>query len=134
MHRTKTILAGFLALACVASDASAQSLRSYDCQVARKFRSDGTEYSGRELEQWQFSVRVIESAEGVILQRCSFTSAEARVTCDSYRADHVELDAQIGARKYYYFRGQFDLQIFSDGTFLENNGRGSVALGSCSVQ
>ena len=36
-------------------------------------------------------------------------------------------------KKYYVFRSQFDVQVFSDLSFLENNGRGDIAYGKCEV-
>jgi len=39
---------------------------------------------------------------------------------------------QIGhIAKYYYFDGQFDVQIFPNLSFIENNGRGDIAFGKC---
>ncbi|MDX2274219.1 MAG: hypothetical protein NW206_02115 [Hyphomonadaceae bacterium] len=110
--------------------AAAQQLATYDCPVTRKTDSDGRIYSSEELARWQFAVRVIEGPT-TIIQRCSFSSIAVRVTCDSYTSDRIERDASVGVQKFYYFRGQYDVQIFSDGTFIENNGRGGIAFGRC---
>lgn len=110
--------------------ANAQQLNTYDCPVARKVESDGRHYPAEELAQSQFAVRIVEGST-TIIQRCSLSSIAGRVTCDSYTADRIETDAFVGVRKFYYFRGQYDVQIFRDGTFIENNGRGSIAFGRC---
>ena len=39
---------------------------------------------------------------------------------------------QVGhIAKYYYFDGQFGVQIFSGLSFIENKGRGDIAFGKC---
>jgi hypothetical protein len=114
--------------------AHGQALRAYDCPVTRKMNAEGHEYTAAELARSQFSVRVVETSGGALLQRCSFAPSAGRITCDSYTADHVEVDPHVGVRKYYFFRGQFDLQIFVDGSFIENNGRGDIAFGRCTTQ
>jgi len=35
--------------------------------------------------------------------------------------------------KLYHFSSQFDVQIFSDKSFVENNGGASVSYGTCKV-
>jgi hypothetical protein len=35
---------------------------------------------------------------------------------------------------YYLVRGQFDIQVFNDLSFVENNGRWGVAWGRCAVE
>ena len=60
-----------------------------------------------------------------------FSLSAQRDTCDTYEVDRVETDRFTGIAKYYYFRGQFDLQVFPDGAFVENNGRGLVSFGHC---
>jgi len=47
--------------------------------------------------------------------------------------DHESTDKFASARKLYFFDGQFDLQIFRDGRFVENNGRGTISFGECLV-
>lgn len=123
-------LAIFAATLCIVEAATAQQLTTYDCSVTRKTDSEGRAYSSEQLERWQFAVRIVEGAT-TIIQRCSFSTVAGRVTCDSYTADRIETDAFVGVRKFYYFQGQYDLQIFPNGTFVENNGRGSIAFGDC---
>jgi len=45
--------------------------------------------------------------------------------------DKIVLDENARIRKYYLFRSQFDVQLYPDSSFIENNGRGSVAYGKC---
>ncbi len=53
------------------------------------------------------------------------------MTCDRYEVDKVVLDEVARIKKYYVFSSQFDVQLYSDGRFIENNGRGTVAYGTC---
>ena len=55
------------------------------------------------------------------------------VTCDRYEVDKIMFDANAKIKKFYLFGSQADVQIFSDLSFVENNGRGSVAYGKCRV-
>lgn len=89
-------------------------------------------YNEEKLSQSQFAVIVRDRGDvGTEVGRCSFVSTEGRVTCDFYPVDFVSRDTATGHRKYYYLRGQFDVQVFETGDFVENNGRGSIATGRC---
>lgn len=100
------------------------------CTVTSK-ASLARRYSQDELARLKFSVRLVGSAQTVRVERCSFAPSAGRVTCDSYTVDRIDKDPIVGHRKYYVFRPQYDLQIFADMSFLENNGRGDVSLGTC---
>jgi hypothetical protein len=100
------------------------------CEVTRKVHPSGT-YSDEHVKRAQFSVRIEETTSGAKLSRCSFIQSEQQVTCDAYNVDRVEYDPIPRIKKFYVFRGQFDVQLFPDMTFIENNGRGSVAFGKC---
>ena len=104
----------------------------YDCKVAKKVDTAAT-YTARQLEKGQFSVKIEDSSGGAFVSRCSFTDSANKVTCDRYQVDRVEFDEKVKIKKYYVFRSQFDVQIFSDLSFVENNGRGGVGYGQCRV-
>jgi hypothetical protein len=101
-----------------------------ECTVTSKF-SMGRRYSDDELARFKFTVRLVGAAQPVRVERCSFAQSAGRVTCDGYTVDRIERDAAVGHRKYYVFRSQYDLQVFADMKFIENNGRGDVAVGAC---
>lgn len=104
----------------------------YRCEVNRKVDETHT-YTDAELERAKFSVIVRDVDGSAKISRCSFASLQGRVTCDDYRVAHIAVDPNIGARKYYVFDSQFDVQVFRDLSFVENNGRGSVSFGSCKM-
>ena len=58
---------------------------------------------------------------------------EKKVTCDDYPISFIASDPHVGHKKYYVFRSQFDVQIFSSLLFVENNGRGTISFGKCKV-
>jgi hypothetical protein len=90
------------------------------------------QYSKTELERMQFSVIIRDDGDaGSRVARCSFQESVNDVTCDTYDVDYVARDQYVGHKKYYFFQGQFDVQVFADKTFVENNGRGSFAYGYC---
>ena len=99
----------------------------YKCAVTKKLGAEHN-YTAADLNKWQFSVRVKDYGDKAILSRCSFSSSAGRVTCDDYEATLVNSDPTAGHKKYYYFRGHFDVQIFANLDFVENNGRGSIGF------
>ncbi len=104
----------------------------YFCPVSKKLSSEGA-YSTAQLQKWMFSVKIKHLGEAAIMSRCSFTSSAGAVTCDNYKADFIYDDPYTGHKKFYYFSGQFDVQIFDNLNFIESNGRGDIAFGKCDV-
>ena len=104
----------------------------YNCTVAKKLNWEH-EYSESELAKGQFSVVIEEHGFGTFLSRCSYVQSEDKVTCDRYEVDKVAADNNVKIKKYYVFDSHFDVQLFSNLTFIENNGRGSIAFGKCQV-
>lgn len=101
------------------------------CSVQTKIDFlSGIVYSEQQIKDMQFSV-LLNTADKTV-SRCSFVASEGKVTCDTYQFDREEKAAGfVDISKYYYFSGQFDLQVFGSGQFIENNGRGSIATGFC---
>tara|TARA_B100001093_G_C26186531_1_gene742050 strand:+ start:22 stop:405 length:384 start_codon:yes stop_codon:yes gene_type:complete len=104
----------------------------YECDITKKFDAEN-QYTASHFEKWQFSIRVKDYGDKAILSRCSFSSSAGRVTCDDYEATLVNSDPIAGHKKYYYFYGHFDVQIFANLNFVENNGRGSIGFGKCKL-
>lgn len=104
----------------------------YSCEVSRKFDSE-REYPREQISKLQFSNRVEESKDGAYISRCSFAPSAGKVTCDRYKMDQVAFDENVKIKKYYSFKSQFDFQMFPDLSFVENNGRGGISYGKCTV-
>ena len=104
----------------------------YNCNVEKKLDSERM-YTAEQVEKGQFSVKIEESGSGTFVSRCSFSPSTNRVTCDRYQGDKVMFDENLKIKKYYVFRSQFDVQLFPDLSFVENNGRGGIAYGKCRV-
>lgn len=121
------IISGGIALAPCAS---AQPNLPLLCVVEKKLDSERL-YSRADLDRFQFHVELLLEGDSVTLRRCSFAPSHGRVTCDDYTVDHVVRDPIPKIQKFYHFRSQFDVQVFSNGSFIENNGRGSIAFGKC---
>ncbi len=102
---------------------------TYDCKVTRKVGPENI-VSDNELKKWKFSIKIHDITKPE-LERCSFTPSQNRVTCDRYTVDRVETDKFVGIKKFYYFTGQFDVQLYPDMRFVENNGRGGISYGKC---
>lgn len=116
-----------VALATVPSGARGLVL---ECRVTRKLDAKRV-YAEDHLTKYRPAVRVEETTAGAKLSRCSFSPELGKETCDTYRVDRVETDSVSGHKKFYVFRSQFDVQVFSSLDFVENNGRGGVAFGTC---
>ena len=104
----------------------------YRCVVNRKVDSERN-YSDEQIRNSQFSVLIEEVQNGANLSRCSFSNEERKVTCDKYSVDHIVVDRTVKIKKYYIFKSQFDVQIYPDLAFVENNGRGGIAFGKCEL-
>lgn len=104
----------------------------YDCKVGKKVESVVT-YTAHQIEQGQFSVKIEENGGGAFVSRCSFVPSVNKITCDRYQVDKVVFDEKVKIKKYYVFRSQFDVQLFPDLSFVENNGMGGIAYGKCRV-
>ena len=102
---------------------------SYECVVTRKLDSENI-YPQSQLDQYKHSVR-IKDEKTPELERCSFTPSEKKITCERYKVDRVEVDKNVGIKKFYNFISQFDVQLYTDMRFVENNGRGGISYGKC---
>lgn len=111
----------------------------YNCNITRKI-TETIEYSPQQLSQGQFSVLIEDNKDSAFLSRCSYAYSEEKITCDRYSVDKIVSDDintlagnLVHIKKYYVFRGQFDVQLFSDLAFIENSGRGDISFGKCKV-
>ena len=109
----------------------AQAAVTYEleCYVDRKLDRQ-TEYDRASIDDMQWSVIIRHhDNEYATVSRC-----DTRAPCDEYRVEHYEFTEGVNISKYYYFQGQFDVQVFGNGRFIENNGRGTIAFGQCEVR
>lgn len=104
----------------------------YYCEATAKYDANGA-YSAEQMSKSRFATKVEERAGEVYLSRCSFSERLGKVTCDEYKVDRVEFTPNVNIKKFYVFKSQFDFQIFSNLSSIENNGRGSVQYGTCRV-
>jgi len=126
----------------------------YYCPASQKFQS-GKIHTKEEIEKWKFAVKLEESRGEAFISRCSFSYGEKKVTCDRYKVDkiiesqrikfkelspnknefpfNIEIEGFEIIKKYYYFRGQYDFQLFPNMFSVENNGRGGIQYGKCEV-
>jgi hypothetical protein len=112
--------------------ATTAAAAEYRCTVERKVNFEG-EYTAAALEKGKFSNLVEETEEGTFVSRCSFSPSQGRVTCDRYKAERVEVDRNVKIKKIYFFRSQFNLQLFPDLKFIEDNGRADISFGRCQL-
>jgi hypothetical protein len=104
----------------------------YRCKVEKKLNFENV-YSQPQIKKSQFSVIIEERAGSAFLSRCSFSPSAEKVTCDRYEVDKIVFDEHVKIKKYYVLRSHFDVQVFPDLSFVENNGRGDIAFGKCNV-
>lgn len=103
----------------------------FQCYVVKKYSSLGEE-SEENLKKYKYQSRIKEDGKKATFSRCSIETSKG-LTCDDYIVDKIEKDTNVGHKKYYYFRGQADLQIFKDLSGVENNGRGQISYLKCKV-
>ena len=128
MH--KLLIAILLTL--VSTAAIAVESKNYNCKVLRKFDKN-QQYSSAKIKEMQFSNLVEESDKEIYVSRCGFQTSVGKVTCDRYKIDKVVNDGFVNIKKYYLFNSQFDFQLYDDLSFVENNGRGGISYGVCSI-
>lgn len=104
----------------------------YYCNVDVKRDYDRI-HSKSDLMKLKWGVKIVDSGDSAKLSRCSVSSSADAVTCDDYKVDYIHTDPFTGIKNYYYFRGHFDVQLFTDLSFIENNARGSIGRGQCRV-
>lgn len=129
MKSTKSVISALLIVAAFSGVASAAE---YECLVSKKFDSE-QEYTEEIIQKFRYSVKVEDLTGTSFLSRCSVSPSAGKVTCDRYTVDKVVMDSNVRIKKYYHFLGQFDVQIFRDLSFVENNGRAGIAFGKCSL-
>jgi len=122
----------FIAFVCAGVISVSTFAAEYSCEVSRKFDS-AREFPLEQISKLQFSNRVEESKGGAYISRCSFAPSAGKATCDRYKMDQVAFDENVKLKKYYSFKSQFDFQIFPDLSFVENNGRGGISYGKCTI-
>ncbi len=104
----------------------------YFCTVNKKYDSEYI-YSKEQILKGKYSLKIKESNGKAFVARCSDSIIEKKFTCDWYKIDRIEFTKNVNIKKYYYFSGQFDFQLFSNLAFVENNGRGGIAYGKCEL-
>jgi hypothetical protein len=66
----------------------------YECPVTRKFNAENI-FTPEQLRQAQYSVLIAENGNTAWLTRCSLTSKEGKVTCDTYDVDSIEVGVRF---------------------------------------
>lgn len=124
----KRIFASTLMAAAISAQASAVV---FDCRVEKKLDRSQT-YSDEQLEQYRPRVLIDLRDDAAYLSRCSISMINGGIeTCDKYKSDYAAFDANVDVSKFYVFESQFNVQLFPDGAFVEDNGRGTISFGTC---
>lgn len=105
---------------------------SLECKVQSKYSKDG-KYSQANLRKYSPSVKIQMTGKKYYVSRCSYETVANTITCEKHKMDKAVLDKYSSIIKFYHFESQFDVQLFSDKSFIENNGRTSVSYGNCIV-
>ena len=108
---------------------------TYYCKAHTVIASDGTKAEQSLIDKYKYAVKLEdEGDERSFVSRCSYETAANKVTCDRYKVDKIQRNA-IGhkIKKYYYFRGMLDFQIYPSLNSIENNGRGMIQFGKCEI-
>ena len=106
---------------------------TFECKVEKKYSADlSVIQTKQEIEKYNFNINVQEGLETKV-RRCSFAPSQNGVTCDTYIADRIEFTNTqfVKIKKFYVTNSQYEIPIFKDMSFVENNGRGSIAYGKC---
>lgn len=124
----KSLLLSFAALFFILHPSA--NATEFKCKVAKKL-DDERQYTDEQLSKGNFSALIEEKGSEAFVSRCSHSPSDEKVTCDRYKVDKIAFDEHIKSKKFYVFRSQFDIQLFSNLSFIENNGRGGISYGKC---
>jgi hypothetical protein len=108
---------------------------TYVCKVDKQYAADLSAIRSKaEVEKFRFVITIKEGAK-VTLDRCSFSPSQNAVTCDNHEPDRVEFTNTqfVKIKKFYLTKAHYDIQIFEDLQFIENNGRAGIAMGKCTI-
>jgi hypothetical protein len=108
---------------------------TYVCKVDKQYAADLSEIRSKaEVEKFRFVITIKESSK-VTLDRCSFAPSLNAVSCDNHEPDRVEFTntQYVKIKKFYLTKAHYDIQIFEDLKFIENNGRAGIATGKCTI-
>ena len=103
-----------------------------ECNVLNKYSSKG-KYSKANLQKYNPSIKIEFSGDKYYVSRCSYETIANKITCNKHKMDKAVIDNFTSYIKLYHFSSQFDVQLFTDKSFVENNGRSSVSYGTCKV-
>jgi len=104
----------------------------YDCRVTDVWSPlvvPEVEY----LERVQPTLHLSDTDAGVFVTRCARDPARKETHCERIQIDWVTRDDARATRKFYRIDRQYDLQLFFDRTFVENDGNGTVYHGRCNA-
>ena len=127
LRQTIKLLATLLMLVSTATYAV-----EYDCAVDNRITAD-KQYSQKDIvaNKYSISAFVINDTKGI--STCYLSKEKNRVLCDTWPVDTVEFNESLKMKKFYAFRGQADLQILKDMSYVFNNGQGEISFGKCKV-
>ena len=103
-----------------------------ECNVLIKYSNKG-KYSQANLQKYNPSLKIEFAGDKYYVSRCSYETIANKITCDKHKMDKAVVDDFTSYIKLYQFSSQFDVQLFTDKSFVENNGRSSVSYGTCKV-
>ena len=103
-----------------------------ECNVLNKYSHKG-KYSQANLQKYNPSIKIEFAGDKYYVSRCSYETIANKITCDKHKMDKAVVDDFTSYIKLYQFSSQFDVQLFTDKSFVENNGRSSVSYGTCEV-
>jgi hypothetical protein len=76
---------------------------------------------------------LVQDDRDASIQRCSRSFTENKHNCENYKIDRIENDSNVLVKKYYIFKAQYDIQIFKELSYIDNNGRGGMLYGKCKL-
>lgn len=132
-------------LALVIGLAGTVEANIYTC-VAISINDDSGEWSNERLIKWNPETIIKHYGfkdKSPTISRCSWSDIEGKRTCDTYPIDKREMTVfkrtNYFVDKFYYFRGHLDVQIFQPNgetsfNYIENNGRGAIRRGKCTLK
>lgn len=122
----------FLILAIFVFSISSSNATSYKCEPEFQTVFGSRVENNDFLKVFKPYTFVHSEASGSV-ERCSRSYTQNQHVCETYKVDRFENDANVQVKKYYVFTSQYDIQIFKDLSYIDNNGRGGMLYGKCKI-
>lgn len=111
--------------------------KHYKCDLAKTIHVKHNTAT-KDLKRNMYSLFILETDNPKVknqytLYKCFYKKPTNKKRCEDIPISKVSLLDGSQIKKYYNLDMQYDLQVFKDLSFIENNGKGVISVGMCKI-